>query len=130
MVQHQQLEQKHQQQKLSILNIDNSITTSNTTFNYFNSLSAASTLSIYILNWTTTSLNNKTNFSNFLVSADNESKIQECSVVMDDEELETYMRSDRGDTSVVEEEGINIIMNAENDKALTIYQIINTDNLW
>ena len=47
---------------------------------------------------------------------------------MDDEELETYMRSDRGDTSVVEEEGINIIMNAENDKALTICQIINTNH--
>ena len=46
---------------------------------------------------------------------------------MDDEELETHMRSDRGDTSVVEEEGINIIMNAENDKALTICQIINTN---
>ena len=44
---------------------------------------------------------------------------------MDDEELETYMRRD---TSVVEEEGINIIMNAENDKALTICQIINTNH--
>ena len=94
MVQHQQ--QKHQQQKLSILNIDNLITTSNTTFNYFNSLSAASTLSINILNWTTTTFINKTNFSIFLVSADNELKIQEyVPLVMDDEELETYMRFDR-----------------------------------
>ena len=40
---------------------------------------------------------------------------------MDDEELQLYMRFDRGDTSVVEEEGINIIMNAENDKALTSF---------
>ena len=40
---------------------------------------------------------------------------------MDESELETYMRFDRGDTSVVEEEGINIIMNADNDKALTAF---------
>ncbi len=40
---------------------------------------------------------------------------------MDEEELETYMRFDKGDTSVVEEEGVNIIVNTDNDKALTSF---------
>ena len=49
-------------------------------------------------------------------------KIQEyIPLVMDDEELQLYMRFDKGDTSVVEEEGINIIMNTDNDKALTSF---------
>ncbi len=43
-------------------------------------------------------------------------KIQEyVPLVMDEKELETFMRFDRGDTSVVEEEGIDIIMNADSD---------------
>lgn len=49
-------------------------------------------------------------------------KIQEyVPLVMDDEELQLYMRFDRGDTSVVEEEGVDIIMNTDNDKALTSF---------
>jgi superfamily II DNA or RNA helicase len=49
-------------------------------------------------------------------------KIQEyVPLVMDDAENKTYERFDKGDSSVVEEEGIGIIMNAENDKALTSF---------
>ena len=40
---------------------------------------------------------------------------------MNDEELQLYMRFDRGDISVVEEEGVDIIMNTDNDKALTSF---------
>ncbi len=39
-------------------------------------------------------------------------------LVMDDEELETYMRFDIGDHSVVEEDGIGIILNADDDNVL------------
>jgi hypothetical protein len=49
-------------------------------------------------------------------------KIQEyVPLVMDEEELKIYDRFDKGDNSVVEEEGIDIIMNAESDNALTAF---------
>ena len=40
---------------------------------------------------------------------------------MNNEELEIYMRFDRGDNSVVYEEGMDIILNTDSDKALTSF---------